>query len=197
MNQQAFLAALRGALGSMPEQDKAKILRDYEGQFRAGLAAGKGEEELASALGDPLLLGRSHRIDALLQEPEEGGGAKAKAVAGAVLLSLSVSLFNGIFVLGPFAAFLGALAGLWAAALSVAAAGLACILSPAAWAIAPALRPYLPLRELNVAFVLLCGVALAALGLLAFIGMAQLSRLALRAVAAYVKFSLRLVRRRR
>lgn len=197
MNEDRFLAALRRALGRMPESEKAEIIYDYEEHFRAGLAEGKGEEQIAAGLGNPRVLGRSYRIDALLEQPEEGGEVKAAAVIGAVFASLSLSLFNVIFVLGPFLGLLGALAGLWAAAVSLAAAGAAGALAPLAWLVAPAARPYLQLEALNPAFVALAGIGLAALGLLALIGMWQLTRLFFRGVAAYVRFNLRLVTRRR
>jgi uncharacterized membrane protein len=197
MNRQEFLVGLRRALGGMSEQEKAEILYDYEEHFRVGQAEGKDEEQIAASLGNPRVLGRSYRIDSLLEEPREGGGVKARAVVGAVFASLSLSLFNVIFVLGPFAGLLGGLAGLWAGAVSLAASGVACVLAPLAWAIAPPVRPYLQLQTLNPAFVVFAGIGLAALGLLAIIGMWQLSRLFFRGVAAYVKFNLRLVTRRR
>lgn len=197
MNKERFLAALRRALGRMPESEKEDIVYDYEEHFRVGLADGKSEEQIAEGLGNPRLLGRSYRIDSLLEEPEQGGRVKAGAVVGAVFASVSLSLFNVLFVLGPFAGLLGALAGLWAGAVSLAAAGLAGALAPLAWLVAPPARPYLQLEALNPAFVALSGIGLGALGLLALIGMAQLTRLFFRGVAAYVKFNLRLVTRRR
>ncbi len=194
MTRQAFVAELARALGRMPETDRKEILYDYEEHFRMGLTDGKSEEEIARSLGNPRVLGRSFAIDAMLEAPASGAGVTAGSVMRAVFASMSLTIFNVIFVLGPFLGLVGVMIGLWAAAVSLPLAGLGTFLSPIAALILPR---YVSLAGMNAAFLLFAGIGVAGLGLLAVIGMWKLSRLFVLMIAAYVRFNARIVTRRR
>jgi uncharacterized membrane protein len=58
MNQQEFIRELQDALVRLPQQERQEIIADYQEYFRDGLAAGRSEEEIAAALGDPRQLAR-------------------------------------------------------------------------------------------------------------------------------------------
>lgn len=194
MNAQQFIAELRKGLGGMAEAEKREILADYEEHFRMAAADGRSEEQAAQALGNPRVIGRSYRIDSMLDESREGGAAGAKAVVRAVFASVSLTFFNILFVLGPLAGLAGGMIGLWAGAVSLPIAGLAAILSPIAVLVAP---QHVTLGGVSPLFVLFAGIGVAALGLLAVIGMWQLTRLFIRMIAAYVRFNARIVTRRK
>ena len=194
MNRQQFIAQLRKGLGAMAESEKREILADYEEHFRMAGSEGRSEEQTAQALGNPRVIGRSYRIDSMLEESQEGGAAGARAVVRAVFASLSLTFFNALFVLGPLAGLVGVMIGLWAAAVSIPLAGLGVIASPVAVLIAPR---YVTLGGLHPLFLLFAGIGVAALGVLAVIGMWQLTRLFIRMVAAYVRFNARIVTRRK
>jgi uncharacterized membrane protein len=194
MNRQQFVTELRKGLGAMPESERREILADYEEHFRMAAADGRSEEATAQALGNPRVIGRSYRIDAMLEGSKEGGAAGARSIVRAVFASLSLSIFNAIFVLGPMAGLAGGMIGLWAAAASLPLAGLAAAVSPVAVLVAPGI---FTLGGVSPVFVVFAGIAVAALGVLAVIGMTILTRLFIRMVAAYVRFNARIVTRRK
>lgn len=194
MTREQFITELKRGLGRMSEPEKREILADYEEHFRMAAADGRSEEQAAQALGNPRVIGRSFRIDEILEESREGGAAGARAVVRAVFASLGLTLVNAIFVLGPFVGLAGAMIGLWAAAVSLPLAGVAAALAPVAALFAPGL---FMLGGVGPVFLVFAGIGVAALGVLAVIGMWKLSLLFIRMVAAYVRFNARLVARRR
>jgi len=194
MNRQQFITELKKGLGAMPESEKREIVADYEEHFRMAAADGRSEEGTAQALGNPRVIGRSYGIDAMLEGSKEGGAAGARSVVRAVFASLSLTIFNAIFVLGPMAGLAGGMIGLWAAAVSLPLAGLAAVASPVAVLVAPGI---FTMGGVSPVFMVFAGIAVAALGVLAVIGMAELTRLFVGMVAAYVRFNARIVTRRK
>ena len=194
MNKEQFLSDMKRSLRGMTDAEKREVLSDYEEHFRMGLSEGKIEEQIAKALGNPRTIGTSYAIDALLEEPKGGKGVAAASVLRAVFASISLTFFNIIFILGPFLGLVGVMIVLWAAAVSLPLAGLAGVLAPIAAAIVPG---YFTLGGMSAAFLVFAGIGVAALGLLAVIGMWKLSLLFVRMIAAYVKFNARIVMRRR
>jgi uncharacterized membrane protein len=143
MTKDAFIARLREGLRGLPAQAVADAVADYESHFADGEAAGRTDEEIAAALGDPGRLARELRAEAGLKRWEEerspSGAASAvfavlglgaldllillpllMAVGGALFgmaMAAIAGLFAGgaIFAAGPFAGFPG---GVWAALLA-------------------------------------------------------------------------------
>ncbi len=194
MTREQFLSDLKRALGRMSEQEKREILYDYEEHFRVGIAEGKPEQDIARALGNPRMLGKSYAIDALLEDRADGERPSAGAVVRAVFASIGLTFVNVIFVLGPWLGLVGGMIGLWAAAVSLPISGVAAALSPLAVLAAPG---YVSLGGLNPALVIFAGLGVAGLGLLAVLGMWKLSQLFVQMTAAWVRFNVRAVTRRR
>jgi uncharacterized membrane protein len=194
MNRERFLSELKRSLGKMQESEKRDILSDYEEHFRMGLAEGKTEEKIAYSLGNPRILGKSYAIDSLLEEPKAGGGVTAASVLRAVFASISLTFFNVIVVLGPFLGLVGVMIGLWAAAVALPLSGIVIVLAPVAALIVPS---FFSLSTMSPVFLVFAGIGIAALGVLAVIGMWKLSRLFVLVIASYVKFNLRIVTRKR
>jgi uncharacterized membrane protein len=86
MTRQAFMARLREGLRGLPPQAIADILADYETHFAEGEAAGRTEDEVAAALGDPDRLARELRAESQLARwREERSPSSAAAAIFAVL----------------------------------------------------------------------------------------------------------------
>jgi uncharacterized membrane protein len=178
----------------MSDEERREILYDYEEHFRMGMVDGRSEEQISKSLGNPRMVGKAYAIDALLDESKEGGGVGAASVVRAVFASISLGFFNIIFVLGPFLVIVGVMIGLWAAAAALGVSGLAVLLSPLAAVIVPGA---ISLSGMNPAFLFFAGVGVAALGVLAVIGMIKVSELFVRLIAAYVRLNARIVSRRK
>jgi uncharacterized membrane protein len=194
MSKERFLEDLKRSLGGIPEAERREVLADYDEHFRMGALEGKSEEQIAQALGNPRVIGKSFTIDSMLEEPKDGAGVKAASVMRAVFASISLTFFNVIFVLGPLLGLVGVMIGLWAAAVSLPIAGVASVVSPLAALIVPR---FFTLAGMNAAFLISAGIGISGLGLLAVIGMWGLTRLFIRMVAAYVRFNARIVMRRK
>ena len=194
MTREKYLADLKHSLVRMSDEERRDVLYDYEEHFRMGMAEGRSEDQIARALGNPRIVGKAYAIDALLDESKEGGGVGAASVLRAVFASISLGFFNIIFVLGPFLGLVGVMIGLWATAVSLGVSGLAVLLSPLAAVIVPGA---ITLAGMNPAFLFFDGVGVAALGVLAVIGMIKLSELFIRMIAAYVRLNARIVTRRK
>ena len=107
MNRITFLSHLREGLSGLPPQDADEIVRDYEAHFAEGVAAGRSEEDVAAALGDPDRLAKELRAEFRLQRLEKKGGAleivrTIFALGGLATLDLLVLL--------PITALVGGLA---------------------------------------------------------------------------------------
>ncbi|RZJ90385.1 MAG: DUF1700 domain-containing protein [Brevundimonas sp.] len=108
MTRADFLARLRIGLVGLPTATAADIVADYETHFADGAAAGRTEEEVAAALGDPDRLVRELRAEAGAQRWQQERSPSAASAAifalvglGAIdivfLLPLLMGLFSAIF----------------------------------------------------------------------------------------------------
>jgi len=190
MNKEQFLGQLRRSLSGIPEEEKKEILYDYEEHFRSGLENGQEEAEIARSLGNPRVLGKSYRIEILLDK--ERGGNRASNILRAVFASLSLGFFNVIITIPLFAGLFGVLAGLWAGAVSLAVSGVAVLLGLILQPLFPA---FIGLGALSIPFLIFAGIGISALGLLSVIGMWKLSQLFFRMTARYVQFNLRIIKK--
>jgi uncharacterized membrane protein len=190
MNKEQFLNQLKRSLSGIPEEEKKEILYDYEEHFRSGMESGQEEEEIARSLGNPRILGKSYRIESLLDK--ERGGNRASNILRAVFASLSLGFFNVIVTIPLFAGLFAGLAGLWSGAVSLAVSGAAVIV---AVILQPLLPAFIILEGLNIPFLIFSGIGISALGLLAVIGMWKLSQLFFRMTARYVQFNVRIIKK--
>jgi uncharacterized membrane protein len=190
MNRDQFLAQLRKALGRTAEVDKREILADYEEHFKVGIAEGRSEDEIARALGNPSAIGNAFRIESLADNTRAGW--KLADVFRAAFASISLGFFNIIVVLGPFLGLVGVLIGMWAV---VAALGISGIGGVAGAIAGPFLQGLLGFTVTagNALFLFFAGVCTAALGVLAAIGMAWVTRKFFELTARYVTFNARII----
>jgi uncharacterized membrane protein len=83
----AFLAELRAGLRGVPAACIQDVLSDYEAHFTEAAREGRSDEEVARALGDPLLLADEWRAEAQVASWER----RATASAGWRVLSAAVA----------------------------------------------------------------------------------------------------------
>lgn len=97
MTRDQFLTALRAHLTGVPAAAADEIVADYASHFDEGLAAGRREEDIAAALGDPARLARELRAQAGLKRWEEE--RSPSAAAGAILAILSIGAIDLLILL--------------------------------------------------------------------------------------------------
>ena len=121
MTRQAFMTRLREGLRGLPPSMQADIVADYENHFAEGLAAGRSEDEVAAALGDPGRLSRELRAEHGLKRWEEE--RTASAGAGAVFAVLGLGAIDLLILLPLLMGIGGAIFGVGVAAVAIFIAG--------------------------------------------------------------------------
>jgi uncharacterized membrane protein len=123
MTRNDFLTAFRRGLGGLPSAQIEDLVTDYESHFSEGLAAGRSEEEIAAALGDPARLARELRAEAGFRRWENEG--TPRSLAGVVLALAGLATVD-IMLLFPVLLPLAAIfLGLGAASFGMFVGGIA------------------------------------------------------------------------
>lgn len=109
MKRQDFINELRLALANLPAAEREDILRDQEEYLHEAELAGRNEEEVIQALGDPRQLAVSLNVEAKIHQVEKSKSFSKQIVNtfSAVLAILALAPFNFLFVLWPFLIFSG------------------------------------------------------------------------------------------
>ena len=121
MTRQAFMARLREGLRGLPPQTVADIVSDYETHFADGVAAGRTEEQVAAALGDPERLARELRAQTSLTRWREE--RSPSSAAAAIFAILGLGALDILILLPVLMGVGGALFGLFIAAIACFIAG--------------------------------------------------------------------------
>lgn len=121
MTRQAFMARLREGLRGLPPSAQADIVADYETHFTEGQAAGRGEADVAAALGDPGRLARELRAEAGLKRWEEERSPSAGA--SAIFAVLGLGALDILVLLPILMGVGGAIFGIGVAVIAVFFAG--------------------------------------------------------------------------
>ena len=131
MTRQEFLDTLRRRLSGLPSSEIDELIADYATHFADGKAAGRSEEDIAAALGDPMRLARELRAEAGLRRWETARTpANFFAVLFGFLALIAVDFMFLLPLLGALALFT-LVAGIVVLALCLA--GLALILKLVHW----------------------------------------------------------------
>jgi uncharacterized membrane protein len=190
MTRNEFLTRLRRGLDGLSPDQIHDVMSDYELHFSDGLANGRTEEEIASALGDPARLARELKAEAGFRRWEND--RTAGNLAAAVLALLGLAAVDVMFLL-PFLFVLGGVfMGCAAAAIGLLVAGFALVLG----AVFPGLAFFSWTGATG--FSLLMAAGLAGLGLMAIgLGLGALFWLALnltvKAMVEYARLHFRLI----
>ena len=127
MTREQFLNTLRRRLAGMSPAEMGEIIDDYTNHFADGLAAGRTEEEIAAALGDPMRLARELRAEVSVRrwETNRTPGNFASALFG--LLALIAIDF--LFLMPVFWTLFGLGLGVIGLVLAMCVGGLVLMLS--------------------------------------------------------------------
>ncbi len=90
MKRDAFLRALRSALSGLPSPEIDEIVADYADHFAESAVAGRDEEDVAAALGDPRRIARELRAELGLRRFEEHWSLSNLLAATMALAALAV-----------------------------------------------------------------------------------------------------------
>ena len=121
MTRADFLARLKKGLVGMPVASAAEILSDYEAHFDDGVAAGRSESDVASALGDPERLARELKAEAGVKRWRQE--QTPSAAAGAVFAVLGLGAIDLIILLPILMGVIGALFGCLIAIIALFVSG--------------------------------------------------------------------------
>jgi uncharacterized membrane protein len=97
MNRATFMNELRAGLAGLHSQDMDEILADYETHFADGATAGRSEDEVAQALGDPQRLARELRAEVGFRRWESN--RSATNLLGVVFALIGLATLDLIFLL--------------------------------------------------------------------------------------------------
>jgi uncharacterized membrane protein len=127
MTRDAFLRMLRLGLAGLPSQEIDDIVADYDAHFAESGASGRGEEEVAAALGDPARIARELRAEAGLRRFEAHWSVSNLLAATTALAGLAV--VDILFLLPLFVMTLFLTFGLAIALTVIGAVGVKIIFS--------------------------------------------------------------------
>jgi len=117
MTRAEFMGRLRRGLVGMPTAAAAEIAADYEIHFEDGVAAGRSEAEVATALGDPDRLARELRAEAGAQRWHQE--KNPSAAAGAIFAVLGLGAIDILILLPILMSVVGVLFGFFMAAIGL------------------------------------------------------------------------------
>lgn len=121
MHRDEYLRILASAVSSLPESERREILADYDEHFVIGMAEGRTDVDIASALGDPRSIGREFAALSLVKRAEEN--PSAGYLSRAVIATVGLGIFNLLVVFVPFVILILILATILVIGFSLACAG--------------------------------------------------------------------------
>lgn len=121
MTRADFMARLRQGLVGLPMSTAAEIAADYELHFTDGAAAGRSEEEIAAALGDPARLARELRAEAGARRWTQE--QNPSAAAGAIFGLIGLGALDIIIILPLLLPIFGTVLGFLVAAVGIFISG--------------------------------------------------------------------------
>lgn len=175
-----YMNELEGLLKEVPEPTRKEWLYDYYIHFQQAVENGQSEEEAARELGDPKLIAGELLLSYRVDQAETN--KSFSKLSRAVFATVSLGLFNIIFVLGPYAAVAGVLIALWGSVIGIGLAGIG-IAAESFW-----------YDRFSIAQALTFILISTSLSLLLAVGTNALTKAFFKMTLKYLKFNTRLVR---
>jgi uncharacterized membrane protein len=127
MTRGEFLGELRAGLTGLRQQDIEDIIVDYEAHFADGKTAGRSEQEVAAALGDPARLARELRVEAGFKRWQDE--RTAGNLGGIVIALLGLATIDFMLLLPALGAIAGVLIGFIAVVFAFCICGVVLLVS--------------------------------------------------------------------
>ena len=127
MTRGEFLGELRAGLTGLRQQDIEDIIADYESHFTDGAADGRGDAEVAAALGDPARLARELRVEAGFKRWQDEHSTRN--LAGIVLALLGLATIDFMLLLPAAGTVIGFFIGFAAVVLALFVGGIVLLVS--------------------------------------------------------------------
>lgn len=191
MDKKQYIEKLARYLKGLPKEEIEDILSDFNEYFEIGKERGRKEDEISISLGNPKALAKQIRLESYIKKAEQA--TSAANIGRAVFTSIGLSFFNLIFVLPPFAVIFAAIVALFAAAVSIGAAGITGTVGSFFY---PLYSQYITFK-VNIAAQIFAFIGLGSFGILFFIGDLYLAKLIYRMIVKYLRFNLNIIRGRR
>ncbi|RKP45953.1 HAAS signaling domain-containing protein [Trinickia fusca] len=121
MKQDAFIQQLRQELDSLPKAEVDEIIADYREYIGDALAAGRSEQEVITALGDPVKLARELKAQASYRKWQQS--RSFENLAHVIVSIAGLGLLNAMLLV-PFMIYLSLLTACYAASIAFAIGGL-------------------------------------------------------------------------
>ncbi|MCJ2182236.1 DUF1700 domain-containing protein [Novosphingobium sp. 1949] len=140
MTRLEFLRRLEAGLKGLPRDEVDDILADYAEHFEAGLAAGRSEDAIAEALGDPVRLARELRFEAGHRNWQSA--RSPSSALGAIIAFVGLASLDILILLPIIAAVVGVVIALFLAVFALFVCGGAMLIIgpftgfPGGWAVA-------------------------------------------------------------
>ncbi|MBY0242020.1 MAG: DUF1700 domain-containing protein [Burkholderiaceae bacterium] len=122
MNKQAYLDALHKALAGLAPETVARTMAEYEQRFIDGMAAGRGEQDIAEELGEPRKVAMALRASAHMAAYQQSKTPASWARMAVSFIGLAV--FN-LFMVVPAMVFASLLTAVYTCAFAFYLSGIA------------------------------------------------------------------------
>jgi uncharacterized membrane protein len=175
-----YMSELQHLLRKVPEQQRQEWLYDYEQHFELAALNGKSEAQAAAELGEPRMIAAELMLGYRVVEAE--AKQKFSGLSKAVFATVSLGLFNIVFVIGPYLAVAATLLALWVSAAALGLAGIVAV-GESFWSGTFTLPQALSL-----------GLVFGSLAFLLILALKVLTRLFYAATLKYLKWNTRLVK---
>ena len=186
-----FLENLEKNLRGMPKEEINDILDDFREYFDVGSERGRSEDEIILSFGNPKNIANQIKAESYIKKAE--ANTSAANITRAVFTTVGLSFFNIIFILPVFAVIFSILAALFAAAISIGAAGISGTVASFFY---PLYSQYFTFT-INAAILIFAFIGMGAFGILFFIGDIYLAKLIYRLIVKYLKLNISIVKDRR
>ena len=186
-----FLENLEKNLRGMPKEEINDILDDFREYFDVGSERGRSEDEIILSFGNPKNIAKQIKAESYIKKAE--ANTSAANITRAVFTTVGLSFFNIIFILPVFAVIFSMLAALFAAAISIGAAGISGTVASFFY---PLYSQYFTFT-INAAILIFAFIGMGAFGILFFIGDIYLAKLIYRLIVKYLKLNISIVKDRR